>query len=226
VILLNNISKRDRILIIIVGLALICYGYFTFILTPVSNKIAEEQRVITNKKSQYKNIEIMKVSNPQNEKKLEEAKKKFDDSVKQLPKNERNPDITYNFNKLVTEGNVTLKSLVFGKDTEYSLKKNDATTSTKPSVVDTSATSTKLMFVPVTVVVMGNYLSTLKFISVIENDTRITDIQTVTIVATTLGEAGLETTFLLNYYFGESENKDEPTYDMPSINVGKENLFK
>lgn len=225
-ILLNNISKRDRILIIIVGLALICYGYFTFILTPVSNKIAEEQRVITNKKSQYKNIEIMKVSNPQNEKKLEEAKKKFDDSVKQLPKNERNPDITYNFNKLVTEGNVTLKSLVFGKDTEYSLKKNDATTSTKPSVVDTSATSTKLMFVPVTVVVMGNYLSTLKFISVIENDTRITDIQTVTIVATTLGEAGLETTFLLNYYFGESENKDEPTYDMPSINVGKENLFK
>jgi Tfp pilus assembly protein PilO len=227
--LLDNLGKRDKIIILIVGLLIFSYMYFTFVLTPVGNKIINEQKVVANKKTQYKDIEIMKLSNPQEQKKLEEAKQKFDKSVKQLPKNERNPDITYNFNDLALKGNVRIKSLAFDKDKDYSIKKKDDITSnlnsTKNNTVDTSTTGTKLMLVPVTIVVSGDYVSTLKFIASIESDNRVTEVQTVNMVATIQGSNVLDTTFLLNYYFGESGNKDEPTYDMKSDSVGKENLF-
>lgn len=222
---MENLSKREKLLVILLACLIVLYVYLKFFLNPINDKIKAQTQVLNDKKTEYASMEKLKVSNVKNEKKLQQIKNKFDESVKALPKNERNPEISYNINSLAIKNKVNVNTVAFGQIADYSAGKkvNNADNATSKN---TEGNNQKLMLVPVTVVISGDYSSMVNFINSIENDNRITEIESVSISSKSEKQNGLQCNLLLNYYFSTGSDKDQPTYNIKGDNPGKENLFK
>jgi type IV pilus assembly protein PilO len=240
VILLNNLSKREKLLVIGGGTLVLFYLYFNFFLKPIDQKIKIVNQSISEKTVEYDSIEKLKVSNISNAKKLEEVKKKYNEALKVLPQNERNPEISYSINIFAVKNNIKLISVAFGQSVEHLAKSSENNSKTpaetptetpikndKTNAVDSSIPSTnkKLMFAPVTVVISGDYLSTLSFISNMEDDSRLAQIVNISMSSTQEVSNALQSTIVLNYYFTEGATKNQPTYDFKDDKAGKHNLF-
>jgi Tfp pilus assembly protein PilO len=143
-------------------------------------------------------------------KQLEELKTNIDKSLAAFPQNERNPEIAYNIKAISNNCNVLLGAINFGQAAEYSLQQG-------PKV------SNKLMSVPVTLQVSGDYRNITNFISKIENDSRMAVVGSVA-----LNETGgtLQSSISVNYLYMPSPNIIDTEYDFNNGNYGKDNLFK
>ena len=212
--MLSNLGKREKLLVILGVIFVILYFYYNLFLQPISQKIKVVNESISNKKIEYNSIEKLKVTNASNAKKLEVIKTKYDEAVRALPENERNPEIAYSLNTFATKDKTELISVAFGQNGNYAVV--PASTATK--TIATTTTNDKLMFVPVTVAIKGDYASTMSFISSLENDNRLAEVVNVSII-------GLQSTIVLNYYSTEGTIKNKPSYDFKDSNAGKSNLF-
>ena len=103
---MNNLSKREKLLVIVGAILIILYPYYNLFLKPISQKIKIVNQSISDKKIEYNSIEKLKVSNIVNTKKVEELKIKYDEAMKALPENERNPEISYSLNTFATQNNI------------------------------------------------------------------------------------------------------------------------
>jgi Tfp pilus assembly protein PilO len=232
---LNNLAKREKILLIAGGGLIFFYLYFSIFLSPINKSITNERKVLESKNAEVASIERLKVSNVSNKKKLDEYVKKFNDAIKQLPKNDRNPEIAYNLNELATKSKITINSVSFGAVSDYASKistENQSVENKAPisSTVATDTTSQKLKLAPVSIAVVGDYASFLSFVSSIESvqtNNRLVEIGNISISAKSETENIVQANLILNYYFSEGTTKDQPTYDkLQDNNAGKENLFK
>lgn len=225
---MNSLAKREKILIIIVAGLILMYVYVTFFLNPLNIKIGNEKQLLTKKTEEYSSIEKLVSSNKSNNKKLDTIKKKFDESVKALPKNEKNPEIAYNLNTLASKSSVVINSVTFGQIADSSGNKSATTNNNTNTITNTNnvnSSSEKLMYVPVNVIVSGAYPSIVNYINNIEKDTRISEIESVSISSNATDKSVLQCTLVLNYYFTAGNSKDQPDYDINSGDSGKDNLF-
>jgi len=203
--LLRNSSKRERLLVIVLSILIIVYPYYNLFLKPISQKILIVNQSISEKQQQYDSIEKLKLTNVVNEKKLENIKIKYALAIVSLPDNSRSPEITYRLNRFVTQNSINLISVTFGQNVKYS--------------------KGKLMVLPVTVIINGDYLSTLNFISNIEGDSRIAEIVDINMSSSQGVNASIQSTIILNYYYTQEVTSNNPTYDFKTDNVGKTDLF-
>jgi len=213
---LSNLGKREKLLVIVGVIFVILYFYYNLFLQPISQKIKVVNESIDNKTIEYNSIEKLKVTNASNAKKLEAIKTKYDEAVRALPENERNPEIAYSLNTFATKDKTELISVAFGQNANYAVVPASTATTTTTT---TTTTNHKLMFVPVTVAFRGDYTSTMSFISSVENDSRLAEVVNVSII-------GLQSTIVLNYYSTEGTIKNKPSYDFKDNNAGKTDLFK
>jgi type IV pilus assembly protein PilO len=230
----NNLAKREKLLVILGGGAIIFYLYYSIFLSPIITSITNERKVIASKNIEVASIERLKITNVSNRKKLDEYVKKFEDAIKQLPKTDRNPEIAYNLNGLATKSNITIDSVSFGAISDYVETTSTENTTkegkeAKDKTSTASTTSQKLKLVPVSISVTGDYASFLSFVSSIETieaDNRLAEIGNINISAKTDGGNSVQAAISLNYYFSEGTTKEQPTYDnLKDNNVGKDNLF-
>ncbi|MBU3090569.1 hypothetical protein KPL35_00485 [Clostridium sp. CF011] len=227
---MSSFSKREKLLVIVGTILVILYPYYNLFLKPISQKIKIVNQSISDKKIECDSIEKFNGSNISNTEKLEDIKNIYNESVKVLPENERNPEISYSINTFAAKNKIKLISVAFGQSVNYSSKNsvnNSANITANASEVDSSIDSTnhKLMFVPVTVIINGDYSSVLSFISDIEGDSRLAEIVDISMSSTQGESKGPQATIVLNYYSTEGTIKNKPSYDFKDDNVGKSNLF-
>lgn len=227
--LVGNLSKREKTLIVAGTILIIIYLYFSFFLNPIYEKVKAENNIINDKKSQNTTIEKFKISNVVNSKKLEGLKAKFNEAIKELPKNERNPEIARNLDIIAKKSNVTLHSVTFGIGAA-----TDATSNVNPSTAQVGKNTTtdqsfnvnhKFSMVPVTLIVDGDYPSMLSFTGSIEGEDRLAQIVSISMSSKTDKSSVLQSNIVLNYYFTEGTIEEKPTYDFKDDKAGKDNLF-
>lgn len=227
---MGNLSKREKTLVIIGTILIVIYLYFSFFLSPVFEKVKVENNIIKDKRSQEADIEKVKLSNITNNKKLEGLKTKFNEAVKELPKNERNPEIARNLNIMAEKSNVSINSVTFGGAATAAVSTTKPSTTavdTGKTTVQSSNVNQKLIIVPVSIITNGDYLSLLSFTSNIEGDGRLAQIDSISVNLSSKTDKSniLQSNIVINYYFTEGTIEDKPTYDFKDDKAGKDNLF-
>lgn len=173
-------------------------------------------------------INTVKISNKKLNDNLAKLQEKYETAAKALPKSARNPEVTYDIKALADSNTVTINSLTIGSGTEYKHQTNNAqnennsSTNTKANSPG-NAVNGKLMNLPVTVNISGDYVNMMKFIGDIEKDKRIAEVNNINFVVANTG--ALQGTISVNYYYADYSNT-ENKYEFNNGSYGKDNLFK
>lgn len=195
---MKTLSKREKVMLLILGIVLIAYLYYSLFYIPIQNKI-EASKLNTNKYIQ--DINAAKLSKKQFElqtSELENIKAKYEEAKTILPQMEMNPEIVYNIQKFFQGSGVEVTSITIGAPEEFQNQVVNAETkgdNQNNSFSNSNSNSTnenptiqkgtgKLLTVPVTIVLSGdNYEEVMKFISLFENDRRFVEITNIVITA-------------------------------------------
>lgn len=215
---MKSLSKREKVLIIVMLACGLFYGYFSLFLKPILNEYSKLNSNINAYKIQLNYINAANLNNKKLENNLPDLEKKLNDAMKLLPSSERNPEISYNIKQFADKNKVIINEITFGKQSNYS---EASQVSTGNSHEISKESSNNLMYLPATVTVSGDYTSIINFIASIENENRIAYINSVnfTVAGNTL-QANINT----NFYFVNGTMQDN--YDFNKGSYGKDNLFK
>lgn len=240
---MGGLGKREKILLAILGIAVVCYLYFTFLLTPLQKDMDASRANIDKYQVKVNEIKGAKGRIEGQRKQLEELKVKLSEALKVLPEMERNPEIVYNFKKLGDSNNVTIATVGFGEVTESAPQEPQENNQNKdqknnPPAENTNKDTTqgqqannndpnkkKIFTVPVTISVFGDYNSIMNFIGSIEKDKRFSLISTAGLTKDqTSGK--ITAAIAMAYFYSEEITKGELNYDFNKGQYGKTDLFK
>lgn len=221
--MLENLSKREKIIVITGSILIIFYLYFSVFLNPIYKKIQVQNNNIRDIKNQLATIEELKGLNITNKEKLESFKTIITEGGREIPENERIPEIARNLESIAKESNVIISSLDFGTVTN-----TGSTDNINPSSNTTTAQSTnlnnKINTLPSNLIIYGNYTSVVNFIANIEDNTRLAQISSINISSEGSISSVLQASMVINYYYMEG-TEDKPIYDFKDDNTGKNDLF-
>lgn len=216
------LSKKEKILLIILGVLIVGYIYFNYFLSPVLQRISSSKSNIYSYETSLNSLNLTKLKNERNKKELEEIKNKAKLSEKALPKSERNPEIHYNLKVLGDKSNIIINSIDFGANTPYTSDKleDDKKENNELNLAD-------LNTVAVNINVTGDFKSIINFISDVEKDTRIAEVSSININNEDGAESGnLSANISINYYYIASKDDNNEEYDFNKGIYGKDDLFK
>lgn len=224
---LRKLEKREKALLAFLAAILVFYLFESVILAPVMKQVSDERKINADYKGKLQDIDRMKSENKVNSKKSAELKGTFDKNVKALPESERNPEITYNLKTLTDKSGVVINSVSFGTPKEYAPKaKDNAQKKQQESAGDSKNNKEKLVMVPVTAVVQGDYGKIVDFVESLEKDARLAEVESVNISAKDKNQISvLQATVNMNYYYSYTGDKIEVKYDITDEKSGKDNLF-
>ena len=234
---MNKLAKREKFLIAIGAIGIIAYLYFTLFLGPAFSQITLENSNIEAKTNQYNEILKLKASNVANQKKLLDAKTKYEAAIKQLPGDLRDPEISNDLNTLATKGNLIISSIGFGNVTDYvaSVSKTGTSTNTASTTTSTTTASTqgstgsaeKLKLVTVNLVVSGDGDGIISFIKSIETNNRIAEVEDVTLASKADNKNSVQASITVSYYYNyDPTSKDVINYDdLTKGNTGTSSIF-
>jgi len=214
----------------------VLYVCFNFFISPLKVKIDAKNQIIAEEKEKYASIKKLKTTNKNDTIRLKDIKLKYDEGVKALPQNDRNPEIFLNLNTIAIKSNIKMNSVVIGSSTSYSVQDAANASSNKSSSNSVTSSGTKttgidpnlvsnIKFVQATIAITGNYSNIINFVGSIEEDNRLNEIQSITITANGDKTIGLQATIITNYYFKEDTSNQQQSYDFKDNNGGKADLF-
>ena len=220
---MNSLEKREKFLLIILAVLLIGYVYTSFFLSPIMKKISEKNASINAKSIALLDIDKLKTENKINKAKLEKIKLKYNESLKELPNGERNPEIPYELKKAADSNNTSIISIEFGKEMQYS-KADSKTAGENTAASKKNNNEDLLMVLPVKLQVNGDYKALINFINAVEKGKRIAEIQDIKLSKSTDKSNSITGDISLKYYYINSENSKQ-IYEFKDPSAGKDNLF-
>jgi type IV pilus assembly protein PilO len=233
----NNLSRREKYLIVIIGVLAIIYVYYSFFLSPVINKIKIEKSTVDSYNVQLKNINGMKASNMKLINELDDLKEKNNKNSIALPNFEKNPEITYKLKTMADTNNVNISNVNMSQPITYSQSSsntsNNSTNSSQQSNTNNSSNSNSvvvtaklgsLLSIPVSITINGDYDGIMNFISSIEKDERLSIMNTVSLDSQSSN--GITTIITLDYFYIAPSANDKVEYDFNKGDYGKDNPFK
>jgi hypothetical protein len=225
---MGNINRREKALIFIVAALALFYVYYNFFLSPLKLQYDTINQAIADKKATLASIEKLKITNKADAEKLNALKVKYQEALKALPQDARDPEIVYNLDTLAVKSNTKISSIVFAAGTSNTSQKaanteNSAASSASNNTAKTNTIGSNMNVLPVTLNLSGDYASVLTFINLLENDTRINEIQSINLAQG--GDKNLQVTIITNYYFTAATPKVSQSYDFKDGNAGKGDLF-
>ncbi|AJA47559.1 hypothetical protein CPAST_c14840 [Clostridium pasteurianum DSM 525 = ATCC 6013] len=225
---MNNLSKREKYLIVIIGILAVIYLYYNFFLSSVIDNIKAEKSAVTAYNTQLQNINEMKASNQKLIRQLDDLKEKNNKNSIALPNFEKNPEIAYRLKSIADANKVNISNVSLSQPTTYSQSSNTTSSSSNSNNSQNNNTVNakpgSLLSIPVNLSVNGEYDGIIKFISSIEKDERISIINTIN-----LGSQdgnGITATITLNYFYVTASDKNKAEYDFNKGDYGKDNPFK
>lgn len=200
---MKKLSKREKILLTICGALIIIYGYYSLFLTPVLKNITALHEQIDRNSAAIININLVKLQNKKQNDELSNLQAKLEDASNALPKSEESPEIINELKKLADTNGVIINSIGLGKSTDY---KNLSTASNNKAVNKNNdlnnGTNEKIMITPVTLNTSGSYLNIIDFVSAVEAEKRIVEMNTLNINTDSGGTT--EAIININYYYIDS----------------------
>lgn len=232
--MLNNLSKSEKILLIILGAVIILFVYFRFLLSPTINSVKSENAVITDYKNQVNHIKDTEKINVSLKSKLTKLQAKMDETSKALPDSQRIPELERNLKPMIDKDGLAFGSINFGQAAQAQLTNNSQTAAA--STTNTAQTQTQqaqqtntargsisLMSQPINISCTGDYNSIMKFLDDVERDERLSQIDSVT-----FSPSGnlISSAISLHYYYTTNSKQQDLKYDFNNGKYGKDDLFK
>ena len=228
---MRSITKREKYLIIILGLALVVFGYSRFFLMPVLDNIKTSQQNVDNYKIQVNELKNMAISNIRLRKNLEAVEVKYTEALKHLPAFEKDPEIAYNVKSMADQSQVKINSIVLSDSILYlegAANQTVVNNTNPPENNSTEASNTmapggeKIYSVPVSINASGSsYTNVMDFVNLIETDPRIAVVNTLNIVK----QQNISLTMNFVYLFTLDNTNEKLTYDFNNGIYGKPNPF-
>lgn len=196
---MENLSKKEKILIAVLALIAIVYVYYLLVLKPIYAKIDVENQKIAGYNSQIVTANNLAAKNKKDQIDLDALRVKVLDLTPQLPKVEKNPQIAFDIKKSADNYGLGIKDLNFTTPTEYKLATVAPSTGTTNQAANAATTKAnqllfaKLQIVPVKITVTGNYTKIMNFVQEIETGVRIGIIKSVDITAALSDSTGSTT---------------------------------
>ncbi|MDF2502998.1 GspMb/PilO family protein [Clostridium sp.] len=242
---MNNLSKREKYLIVVIGVLAVIYVYYSFFLSTVINKIKAEKSMVNTYNVQLQNINEMKVSNKKLSNELDTLKEENNKNSMALPSSERDPEIVYNLKTVADANKVNISNVNMSQPTSYSQTSSNTSNSNTNNSQNNNANSSSnttvtakpgsLLSIPVNLSVTGEYDGIVNFISSIEKDGRLSTINSINLGSQGTGAAGgsqnsasnsITASIALNYFYIVPSANDKIEYDFNKGSYGKDNPFK
>lgn len=211
-----SLSKREKILLAILGIIVFGYVYYNFVITPQldtlkvsTENLVSNMAVLDGLKDSEKKIDSVK-------KEVEDLNKKMQESVKSIPDASRVPEIIVNIKDMVQSSGCTGGKLTFGIPDSSSQTQNAQNG-------DAKNVNAGIHIIPITYQVNGSYENILSFLKQIESSDRKMTIDKINI-SKDPEKGNLSATINVNcFYMG----KDGQKIDYPFVNTtpGKQDIF-
>lgn len=230
---MNNLSKREKYLMLVIGILAVIYVYYSFFLSSVIDNIKTEKSAVASYNKQLQNINEMKASNKKLIGELDALKEKNNKNSIALPNFEKDPEIAYKLKSIADTNKVNISNLSLFQPTTYSQSSssnssnntnNSQSNNTNTSNNTVNAKAGSLLSIPVSLSVNGEYDGIMKFISSIEKDERISVINTINLGSQ--GDSGITAAITLDYFYVAASENDKVEYDFNKGDYGKDNPFK
>ncbi|EYE89739.1 hypothetical protein Q428_01415 [Fervidicella metallireducens AeB] len=229
---MENLAKRERILLIVLAFMVIFYLYYTLFLSPVLVKISDVNSRIKVYQLKAESIKNANVIIKRQQRELEGLKEKFKDATSAIPELERDAEIAYRLKFLAESKGVTLSSVNFAEATEIGVKEISVSGDLNGGEQNNSGVSNnvstnrdKIYRVSCTAVLLGNYNQIVNLIADLEKDKRFVVIENFGVTSGAQNER-LNATLNLNYFFTNNKTEGVVDYDFNNGTYGKENIFK
>lgn len=219
--MLNDLSKREKVLIGVLLILLILYVYYYFFLSPVFKQINEVKNNISEDMIQIDKINSTEAEIKKLNTEYDACKLKFADASNKLPENERNPEISYNLKALGDKNSITIDGITYAVPADYKAANQNGAQANNTQ--KTAPGDIKLNVVPVQINIEGAYPSIMNFVNSIENGSRISRVDGINITST---DKGLNAAINVSYYFTEGIDNNRASYTFNKGAYGKTDLFK
>ena len=223
---MKGLSLREKVLLCILLIAALFYGYYKFYLNPMLSTMKETKSAIENLKVQEQRIKDAPAIKEQLTAKLNETSVLYKASLLEIPSQYRDSEISYDLKALCDANSATLTSISLGSgSTAANNSASTDGTNTNTNGNQGTPSDLALYSAPVVISVTGSYDSTMNLINAIENDTRTALVGSVAISKNAEGDS-LTTSISLTYYYLDNSMDVDEVYDFNTGTYGKGNLFQ
>lgn len=209
---MTNLSKREKMLLGVLLVVGIGYLYYTLFLNPMLDKIVTSDQTIKKYDAQLQEIKDILATNEKFKKDYDMIMEKYNLYSEKIPYSYRDPEIAYDINILAERS--------FSEITSIKLDYNTQQTNEEDKIIP----------IPVSVdLVAASYENIIKFVHLIETDTRIAQIKSLSLTSNTdtnSESTTLNATIGLEYYYVKDNNENAEEYDFNNGAYGKSDLFK
>jgi hypothetical protein len=168
-------------MLLVLGIVLIGYLYYSLFYTPIQNKIESTKVNIDKYVQEINNAKENKKQFETQTSELENIKAKYEEAKIVLPQMEMNPEIVLSIQKFFQGSGVEVTGITIGQPEEL-LDQNSQNNSKDTNSNNEKDTKDKLLTVPVTITLSAdNYEEVMKFISLFENERRFAEITNIII---------------------------------------------
>jgi Tfp pilus assembly protein PilO len=232
---MKGLNKSEKILISILLVMLVGYVYYQFVITPVSSKLQTAKSNVDKYEQELLAVKVMEASNKKLAEEMVSLKANYEKNVKLMPKSDMTAQLIRDVNRLAIENKVTLNSLTLGNGAEYkttvdsanaAATNNSAGNENIPKT-ETAASSTKVMAIPVSLNITGDYNSFTSYMNILESNTRLTNINTVNVQkGANVGDGQLTVSISASVLYIQDGTNPQNVYEFNNGTYSKENPFK
>lgn len=231
---MGGLSKREKIMLIILAIAVGGFLYYNYILTPqlknlkaADDKLQESRTKLASLQVQEKNIDTLK-------KEIEDLTAKADEATKSIPDTDRIPELIIYLRDMTSNSGCTTGTLGFGSPQSLNVesdKSNGAKdqNSSQSQNLPGNVTSGVVVILPMTYQVSGSYADVMSMLKYMENNQRKMMVSSLAITKDQQqGKKGtsLTATITFNSLYRMLGDPSQPiNYPFSNIPVGKVDLF-
>lgn len=244
---MESLSKREKVMLLTLGIVLFAYLYYSLFFSTVQNKIKASMANINEYIEDINSANLYKKELEQDTKELEDVKKKYEEAKIALPDMEMNPEIIYNIQKFFEGSGVRVNNISIGMPEELQYGGNNPESEGEAQNINNGQNTNgtgdtlnnrgtgKLYSVTVTISLSGDsYEQVMNFISLFENDKRFVEVTRIDITAEgSVSQAAnqvspgnkIDASIAAKYYYIDSGSDKQPKYEFNTGVAGKKDLF-
>lgn len=209
---MNNLTKRDKVLLVILLVLVVSFLYLRFLITPSIEKISNVKADIETNKGKLDTLDNKKIQNQAIRNKLKNLIGKYEDAKLAIPTGVKDAEIVTSISKICSKDNIQLSSLSFSNGVIYSNSNNN--TAASSSKTNAQAASGQLMSTEASISITGNLTNIISFIDDFEHTDRIGIISTVSF---SQSDNSFKASITANYFYFQGLDTKSNTNNSKSI---------
>lgn len=213
-----NISKREKILLIVLGIIGLCYLYYSIYLIPQLNNLNKASVELENSKKALNGLVVSQKNINEIRSQIDGLNRKAQESLMSMPDSERIPDIILELKSMGETSGCVINQVVFTQAPPGGQAKQE-TNKGNP------AQDMQVLAIPVTCEVDGDYNCIMSFIKSIENSSRKMRVDKLTL-SKGLKDGRLIGSINLSCYYINDSTSGSEGYTYTTNASGRQDLFK